>query len=87
MNQLKIMRISVFDSILFFHYKDNDIEKRICLSFVIQNNNISIDFNDNNCFLKFFKFNHLSIENFLLKLITNRLEDRNILITEDDIPF
>lgn len=87
MIQLKIMRISVFDSILFFHYKDNDIEKRICLSFVIKKNNISLNFNETNRFLKLFKFNHLSIENFLLKLITNRLEDRNILITEDDIPF
>lgn len=87
MNQFKIMRISVFDSILFFHYRDNDIEKRICLSFVMQKDKISLNFNENNGFLKFFKFNHLSIENFLLKLITNTLEDRNILITEDDVPF
>lgn len=85
--QLKFTKISVFNSIIFFYYLDNNKEKIISLSFVIDNSNISINFNKNNNFLSEYKFNHLNIKNFLLNLITNTTINIDKFIIEDDIPF
>lgn len=89
MNNFNLCKIEIFDSFIFFNYTNEGMEKRISLSFSIDNNKekLQIHFTEDNSFLQFFRFNNLLIEDFLIKLINQKMIE-NIIITEEDcIPF
>lgn len=87
MNKLHIKTIQLFDSIILLDCTYNKVEQRVCFYFSLNNNNLLLTYNSTNQFLNFFKFNNLSIENFLLQLIQNTLKEKSIVVTEDDLPF
>lgn len=87
MSQLHIKNIQLFDSILFFDCVHDQVEKRIYFNFVLNETNLSLQYNSTNQFLNFYKFNNLSIESFLLQLIKNTLQSKIITLTEDNLPF
>lgn len=87
MNNLKIKSIQTFDSIVFFDCIVDNLEQRISFHFILHEKNILLQYNSTNQFLNFYKFNNLSIENFLLQLISNTFKEKNIIVKEEDIPF
>lgn len=88
MNIFSLCKIEIFDSLVFFIYTNEGLEKRIGLSFSVNKNKqtIKINFNKENTFLQFLRFNNLLIEDFLINLINYNLVE-TILIEEESIPF